>query len=174
MTCYKAAPVSRADIRGYVRYLKKEIGLENSLYFPVIEFLEHVLPLLFDDFQLEIIPVSEMRSGIYGETFPSQNLIRLREDVYEGAVSGNGRDRFTVAHEIGHLFMHEGCHVALCRLAPGEKLKAYENPEWQANTFAGELLASSHLLKGLSAREVSQQCGISASAARVQLGTMYR
>ena len=33
MNCYKADPVSREDIRRYVRDLKRSVGLENVLYF---------------------------------------------------------------------------------------------------------------------------------------------
>lgn len=172
MNCYKASPVSRADIRGFVRYLKKKVGLENELYFPVIQFLENVLPMLIPDFQLEIVPENEIGRGVHGETYPSRNLIRIREDVYLRAVAGEGRDRLTIAHEIGHLFMHEDDSIALCRLAPNEKLRTFEDPEWQANAFGGELLASSYLIKNMSVFAVSQKCGVSIDAARVQLGSL--
>ena len=75
----------------------------------------------------------------------------------------------TVAHEIGHLFLHENDSVALCRLAPTDKLRAFEDPEWQADAFGGELLASSYLIKGMNELEVQISCGVSAAAARIQL-----
>ena len=43
--------------------------------------------------------------------------------------------------------MHEEASISLCRLEPGKKLPAYEDPEWQADAFGGELLASSYLIK---------------------------
>lgn len=107
----------------------------------------------------------------HGETYPSRNLIRIREDVYLGAVSGCGRDRLTIAHEIGHLLLHEDDCIALCKLAPNEKLRPFEDPEWQANAFGGELLASTYLIKGMSAADVSEKCGVSMDAAKVQLRT---
>ena len=173
MNCYKAAPLGREPIRSFIRQLKREIGLEYELYFPIIPFLEHILPILVPDFQLEILPEEEMGNK-HGETYPSKNLIRIREDVYLNAVQGKGRDRLTIAHEIGHLFEHEDDAVAVCRLAPGEKLKPYEDPEWQADAFGGELLASSYLIEGMTANEVSQKCGVSLSAARVQLKALHR
>lgn len=109
----------------------------------------------------------------HGETFPSKNLMRIREDIYLRAVDGEGRDRFTIAHEVGHLFMHEDDSVALCRLAPGQQLKPFENPEWQADAFGGELLASSYLIKGMTPRDVKYKCGVSFSAAKVQLKYVY-
>lgn len=35
-----------------------------------------------------------------GETIPSLNLIKIREDVYDKAVAGDGRARFTILHEL--------------------------------------------------------------------------
>lgn len=168
MSCYKASAISRKDIQGFIRYLKKIVHLENELYFPVVHFLENIIPILLPDFQLEIVPKEEMGNK-HGETYPSKNLIRIREDVYLGAADGRGRDRLTIAHEIGHLFMHEDDSIALCKLAPNEKLRAFEDPEWQANAFGGELLASSYLIRGMSAADVCKRCGVSMNAAQVQL-----
>lgn len=168
MSCYKADAISRNDIRKMVYILKKKIGLENELYFPILQFVENILPLFIPDFQFEVVPVDEMGDK-HGETYPAQKRIRIREDVYLGAAGGKGRDRLTVAHEIGHLFLHEDSCIALCRMGSTEQLKPYEDPEWQANAFGGELLASSYLIKGMRDCEVSEKCGVSISAARVQL-----
>lgn len=171
MNCYKADAISRQNIRDFVYMLKKEFGLESTLYFPILKFVENVLPLIVPDFQFEVVPESEMGNK-HGETYPSKNLIRIREDIYLRAAQGEGRDRLTVAHEVGHLFMHEDDAIALCRLAPNERLKPFEDPEWQADAFGGELLASSYLIQGMSPYEVAKKCGVSMSAAQVQLNSL--
>lgn len=168
MRCYKADAISRDEIRKYVRLLKKNVGLEYELYFPILSFVENILPILIPDFQFEVVPEAEMGNK-HGETYPSKNLIRIREDIYLRAAAGEGRDRLTVAHEVGHLFLHEDDSIALCRLEPGDKLKPYEDPEWQADAFGGELLASSYLIEGMNSGEVEKMCGVSAAAAKVQL-----
>ena len=168
MSCYKASAISRKDIQCFICYLKKKVHLKDELYFPIIQFLENILPILIPNFQLEIVPQTEMGNK-HGETYPSRHLIRIREDVYLGAVAGHGRDRLTIAHEIGHLFMHNDTSIALCKLAPNEKLRPFEDPEWQANAFGGELLASTYLIKGMTAVEVSEKCGVSMDAAKIQL-----
>ncbi len=173
MNCYRADPVSREDIRRFIRDLKRKVGLEYELYFPILPFVENVLPLLIPDFQFEVVPVIEMGEK-HGETYPSKNIMRIREDVYLRAADGEGRDRLTIAHEVGHLFMHEDDSIALCRLAPDEQLKPFENPEWQADAFGGELLASSYLIKGMTEGEVQEKCGVSSSAAHVQLNVLRR
>ncbi|MDO4466671.1 MAG: ImmA/IrrE family metallo-endopeptidase, partial [Bacillota bacterium] len=122
MNYYKADAVSRNDIRRFIRTLKKKVGLENELYFPILPFVENILPVLIPNFQFEVVPMTEM--GIkHGETYPSKNLIRIREDIYLRAASGEGRDRLTIAHEVGHLFMHDDNCISLCRLDPKEELK---------------------------------------------------
>ena len=171
MSCYRAKPISRNDIRQYVRYLKNLIGLEKLYYFPIVQFVEIFLPLLMPDFDFAVLPIEELRDK-HGETNPSDKTIRIREDVYLGAVAGNGRDRLTMAHEVGHLLFHGDGAVVLCRLGPNECLKAYEDPEWQASAFGGELLASSYLIKGMSVAEVQKKCGVSFSAAEMQLRSL--
>lgn len=171
MNCYKASAVSRNQIREYVFYVKKKVGLEKELYFPILPFVENALPMLIPGYQFEVVPPIEMGNK-HGETYPSKNLIRIREDVYLRAARGKGRDRLTIAHEVGHLFLHEDDAIALCRLAPNERLKPFEDPEWQADAFGGELLAPSYLIRSLSEDEVARMCGVSMSAAHVQLNTL--
>lgn len=69
MNCYKATGISRNDIRRYIRKIKKMVGLEDTLYFPILPFLENILPVLIPDFQLEIVPITEMGNK-HGETYP--------------------------------------------------------------------------------------------------------
>ena len=96
---------------------------------------------------------------------------------YTAACDNNGRARFTVTHEIGHFLIHTPDSIVLCRRIEGMKLPPNEDPEWQANTFAGELLAPSYLITNLSTRQVMELCGVSEKAAEIALTKsrkMYR
>lgn len=62
----------------------------------------------------------------------------IREDVYENANNGQGRDRFTIAHELGHLILQHN-HI-LARTSSLMTHKPYEDSEWQADNFAAEFL----------------------------------
>lgn len=167
MSLYIANPMSRKKIRALANTLRNVLDLRNETFFPVVEFLELGMPQIFESFSYEVVPTEVMSE--YGVTYPKKNKICLREDVYERAISGVGRDRFTVAHEIGHYVLHKPGSLSLARTDVVKEIPAYRKPEWQANTFAGELLAPPHIISGLSAKEVALCCGVSIEVARIQL-----
>lgn len=168
MSQYIAKPTSRKKIRELTNMLRKLTGMYNEFYFPIVEFLELVMPEIFTAFEYEIVPISEMPNE-YGVTYPEKNKICIREDVYERAIEGVGRDRFTIAHEIGHFILHKPGNIALARSELNQEIPAYMQPEWQANTFAGELLAPPQIIKGLNVNEVSLKCGVSIDVSAIQL-----
>jgi len=135
-------------------------------YFPIVEFLDVVLPAANDEFVLDVLPMETM-GDVHGMTYPDRNLIQIREDVYLGAKRGIGRDRMTMAHELGHYVLHAG--LGLARAIPAEKVAAYRSSEWQANAFAGELLISAnHISVCRNASEAKLKFGVSAQAAEYQ------
>lgn len=165
---YKATPISRKNIEKIVYKIKRALGLEHALYFPIVKFLENVMPLIDNEFHVEIIDKKYM-PGKYAETIPSQHKIRIREDVYNDACDDKHMARFTLCHEVGHYFTHDETTVTLCRLADDEKVPTYQNPEWQANTFAGYLLMTPNLIKDMSLEEVCEKCKVSKKAAKIQM-----
>lgn len=164
---YKAKPVSRAQIREFVHKFKKYFNIEGRPYFDILEFLEIILPKAIPGFHIEILEEKDMRD-CYAYTVPYTATIYIRSDVYEGAAAGNPRDRFTLAHETGHLFLHPSQAITLCKGYPNQKLKAYEDPEWQANTFAGELLADVRFIKYWDIDTIMRECVVSKQTAEIQ------
>lgn len=171
MSNYIANPTSRKKIRDLAKIFRTTVGMYDAKCFPIVEFLELGLPQLYPDFSYEIASVDEMETE-YGLTLPEKNQIILREDVYERALAGNGRDRFTVAHEIGHFIMHKPGSIALARSTSQQEIPKFKDPEWQANTFAGELLAPLHVIRGFSVEEVSMHCKVSKTVAAIQLRSL--
>lgn len=168
LNSFQAIGMSRKDIRAFTCTIRNATNSQNTAFFPIIKFLEHVLPIVDQEFTMEILPTNQMGAR-YGVTYPENHLIVLDENVYENAIAGIARDRFTIAHEIGHYLMHTPNRVSFARTNPGVKLKPYLDPEWQANTFAGELLAPANLISGMSIKEVAIACGVSNDVARIQL-----
>lgn len=137
----------------------------NSAWVP-IEMIYETLPLLLPGFSLEVCDRAEMGDD-HGQTFPEKLLIKLREDVYKGMCDGVGRDRFTGAHELGHLFLHKSAGFARRALDPGAPL--YVNSEWQADSFGSAFLIDERRLTACrSLEEVQRTFGVSEPAARAR------
>lgn len=163
----EVAPLRRKDIRVFANRVREVFGIRQP-YFQIVEFLDVVLPQIIPDFTLEVLPSDEMGNH-HGLTIPDDEVIKIREDVYIGANKGSGRDRMTMAHELGHLLLHKKVQVGLARAQPGLSHQPYRNSEWQAKSFAGELLISSDHLKGCThPAELELKFGVSAPAAEYQ------
>lgn len=159
-------PRSEAQIAEITHSIRRDMQIRSDA-FPLIEFLEFAMPRIFGGFALEAGLSSEMGAN-HGLTIPSENVIRLREDVYDGLYRGVGRDRFTAAHELGHYIMHRGVPIVFHRAEHGT-LKCYKDSEWQANTFAAHLLMPREsMLVCNSLEEIARRFGVSTSAAAVQ------
>lgn len=154
-------PLSLKAIREIVRSFRAMFGLQDVLKFPIVPFIEWCLPELGMDY--EIVPVCEMRNA-YGVTHTGKRVMKIREDTYVGAISGNPRDRFTLCHELGHFLLHTPERVSFAR---GD-VPAYMDSEWQANTFAAELMAPYELIRGMCVEEIMDKCGMSFTAASIQ------
>ncbi len=170
---YMAKPLSRKEIEDVSWLLRATVGLNERLEFPVVFFLENIMPSLYKGFDYEYPPIEEMNDK-HGATLPDENKILIREDIYKRACAGAGRDRFTIAHEIGHYILHDSRSIVLTRMAPNVKIPAYRDLEWQANAFGGALLMPRKLIRGLSVSQVADECKVSLQAAKYQLDIFKR
>lgn len=171
VTGMKVPPLGRKDLRAVAGVIHKHLHYDGDGPFPVMEMLELILPTMYPDFIYDIRPKEELGND-HGMTFPDKHLILLREDVYDGACAGRGRDRYTVAHEISHQILHEGLGVRLMR--ENVPHKTFEDSEWQANALAGEMLMPYGKIAGLDAEAISKRYCVSLSAAKTQLNASRR
>lgn len=88
-----------------------------------------------------------------------------------------GRKRFTVAHELGHIFLGHPLIAGFHARTTGGKLPQTEN---EANVFASRFLAPACVLWGLNAHtaaEISRFCEMSKEAAQIRaerMAELYR
>lgn len=163
MSNTRAVGMSRDKISKLAQVVRKSLGLENELYFPIVPCIEIMAADENLDFNYELVEPCEF-SSTYATTNTDKNVMRIRSDVYERAVHGSPRDRFTLCHELGHYFLHRPGTISNAR---GE-IPKYCEPEWQANTFAGELMAPRGLVRGMTIEEIAEKCGMSFTAASIQ------
>lgn len=162
----EAQPLTQAELRDGATELRRRLGLDKTPHVDVAHLFEITLPQVFSGFDYDIRTKAQMGKK-HGAAYPSKRLILLREDVYDGIKEGNGQDRVTAIHEIAHVLLHTDDRIALCK-AKGQ-LEDCKNPEWQADVFAREFLASHlfvHLCDGPEA--LASLTGVSIADARMQ------
>lgn len=157
---------SREEIRGLATILRSGFGINESLYVPIVDILELQMAKVDPRFCLRVVEDREINADALCR--PDQYEIIVRESVYYDATRGMPRARFTLAHELGHYILHRKTNVSYARGL--EKIPAYLNPEWQANTFAGEFLAPPALIREMSEDEIACKCKVSKQVARIQKG----
>lgn len=147
----------------------------QGAYVPILQIVENAIAVADDQYDFRVIEPADMERlygpGVEGITDHRQNTIALRSDVYARAADGSGRDRFTAAHELGHYLLHQTEGRAFLRAShPG--LKSYMDSEWQANTFARELLADIRFIETDDRPElIARRFGVSMSVAEIQAST---
>lgn len=166
---YIAEPIQREELRLLAKEIRRLLQIENIRYIPVITVLEKVMPLLFPDFSYEYVPKDEFPDKKHGETDIVNHIVRIREDIYYGAISGNGRDRMTIMHEIAHYILLVICGVKFERNFKNKFALTCQDPEWQAKALAGEIMCPHDLIQRFSAYEVSEKFGVSFEAAKYNL-----
>lgn len=162
-----ATPTSRKDLSNLARKFRKIIGVENQLYMPIVQLIELILPRIDPKFDLEIVSIDELPTNTYAITYPDESKMIIREDVYNDVCEDQGRARFTLAHEFFHYIFHGSGNIGFARSM--DDVPPYANPEWQANTFAAELLIPYYLISGLSVDEVMVKCRVSRQCAVIQM-----
>lgn len=159
-------PTSRKILRAYAWQLRTKCALTDP-WFPVRDFLEFFLPIMMSGFVYDVGTHQQMGKA-HGHTWPDAKWIRLREDIYRRAHDHCGRDRGTVAHEVGHLLLHAGLPHA--RRVDESEIPRFRSSEWQAKCFAGELLFPAHMAPDYpAAASAAEVFGISEDSANVQL-----
>ena len=157
-----ARPRSRVELEKFALAIREKL-CPNQMYFDIIRFVEVVLTTLDPSFGYEYVSESEMPNNTYAYYNPTTNIMRIADNVYERACSDIGRDRFTIAHEVAHYFLHRGS-IAFTR---SESIPKYCDPEWQANVFASALLIPHDRIQKLSVTEISNKCKVSYQAAEI-------
>lgn len=157
-------PITRQALRNKAKAIRLLCGLGDEPL-DVPRFLEYVMQELFPDLAIEI--VENFEKGKCGEFDFFSNAIRIPLDRYEMAVLGDGRARFDIVHECCHKFLITYENLAFCRYT--REPKPYEDPEWQADCLAGELLMPADKIRGMSVEDVVEMYGVTPKAAKTQL-----
>lgn len=176
----KASYRSDKEIEAIVAKLRFESDYKEG-FFDILKYYEYQLPKILKKmkktFLFRIVNEDDKDVNMCGTeamTIVQQNTITVcvPEEIYERARHGNGRCRFTLAHELAHVVMHSSDKVVLARYKDSTyETKPYDqayNAETQANKFAAELLAPINQVHGLRVNEIMNKYGVSRTVAEIQ------
>ena len=137
-------PLSAAAIENYVeRYLANYSP--QHLIKPDRLTQEDMERAVWNSHRCQIVLVKEYPlESIEAQTNFPANRIEVTEKFTIELENGNPRNRYTLAHEVGHVILHSDIVMQLAPLAARRNtqrpIKTYENAEWQAEHAAGALL----------------------------------
>jgi hypothetical protein len=151
--------------------------------FPIADFLEFWFPSQYG-IVLRFLDLPAPTEAVLtpGSENGSPPTLIMTPGVYEAMLDGDGRARFTAAHEIGHGVLHakEITHEIAHRRVEGlyrrSDIRAFENPEWQANAFAAALLmptAAVKVLVAMHGREELRIRGSGSASAQADRDTVW-
>lgn len=125
--------------------------------------------------------VIDYRNAAIGEARPEAIVVRSPRSftIYLSTMTSPARDRFTISHELGHLFLH---YPRVAREYPGAIMVAtrwvddadpdQQRAEWEANWFAAAFLMPERAFRAAlitnSIQDTAELFGVSARAAEVR------
>lgn len=169
---FRAPAMSWDQIRADAISIRESLGLSDVAYVPIVDIIERILDVRLGMVRFEV-ETKKVMGQAEGFTCPKGEFIMLREDVYEKACDGDGRARFTAAHELGHFLLHT--NVPLARCERGDGTPAYRLAEPQANQFAAEFLMPDSLIDSFDeAPDLMDRFGVSYGAAGNRLDYLLR
>lgn len=132
--------------------------LQTPSAVPVEEILEYKLFETYSiPFEAANLPFN-MEAVTHPRTEHSEPAVQMQHWMYDRLLRGDGRARFTAAHELGHAILHvdevevdmvagEPLDVGKTRFIPWDR-----NPERQANIFAAHFLMPTCMVRVVASR----------------------
>lgn len=139
----KTNPLSVKDIEAIAKKVREDYKIKDGECFPILDYLRYLY-----DKELIGISILDDNDPYLDKDTPAvynavDNFIYLKESVINEIENGNYRSNFTLAHELFHYLQNQVLNFTFEEV---ETRKTYEDPEWQANCFAGELLLPDEFL----------------------------
>ncbi|HEY6577817.1 MAG TPA: ImmA/IrrE family metallo-endopeptidase [Rhizomicrobium sp.] len=143
---YVVSPRSEESIAQLAYKLRDVRGSREEPRFNIADFVKNTLPT-----HLKAIKKGDLRLEFYDRDFKeddpafvSFNPPTLNSDkqIWVDAGAGDSYPRFVMAHEIGHLVLHDRSAKAFSQ-DKSDQIQFIDNEEsaeWQANIFAGHFL----------------------------------
>lgn len=163
MAKFKIEPKSRQDLRKLAKEIRIALGIDDLICFPADRILD-IIHRIDSEAHFEVVPKCELKHGDFATTDVISKTIKVREDIYDRACIGDPFARMVVVHEFSHFITINVYGFELAMNTGKRKIKAYEDPEWQAKCLAGELMIPYDKIQGMSIKEIEDKCCVTRQA----------
>ena len=158
-------PKSSEQIRQIACDLRQSLRTENQRA-PDLWVLLRKLPTVYPHFKCKAVRDSDL-PNIEAKAYGKACVLKIRESFLTALkYYGDGRARFTVAHEIGHIALGHPGNQPRAKADPEREVATEPLLEKEANQFAAEFLIPTDLVNpSMSADEISRRFQVSIDAA---------
>lgn len=133
----KTNPLSVKDIEKIANNFRKEYNVKENEFFPILDIIDEMFvkgmlsyQVVEEDYRL----LDKDTPAVYNSY---ENFMYIKESVIEEYEKDIYRSCFTLCHELFHFIQTE---VLNFDFEECDECKLYEDVDWQANEFAGQLL----------------------------------
>ena len=176
---YKVTFRNEAAIENHALNCRRAAGACNSAYFNIIDFVESALRTILRKLKKGELRISLFDSGPDDKpalvTF-NPAALHVDREIWKLAKIGDPDARYIIAHEVGHLILHDNDAKAFSSNAKDQisfELMNEYSAEWQANVFASHFLLPSHIVAAVGCEQrLVNSCGVTAKLARDRLATI--
>ena len=159
------SPTSASQLRKYANSIRKLLNCTDKIAFPILEILDYLMDEGVIIFQILDDNDSYFEENELAKFDFEENTIYAKEAVYREAIADIGRSRFTLTHELAHFILLRILNFEIFTM--DQEPLPFQDPEWQANTLASEILIPFNLTKDFSLEEVMEKCLVSEECALV-------
>jgi hypothetical protein len=155
-----------------------EAGHRNSPDFNIVRFICDVLKKRWTKkgtLQIRFFDSNSDEDLAY-VTFQPLTL-HVDREIWRVAELGDPLARFILAHEVGHIILHDHHAKAFSPFEPGKKRRTINeiSAEWQANTFAEYLLLPDHIVGAFyDSTELAKWCSVERKLAEERMQALQR
>ncbi len=154
---------------------RKAAGYAHSVEFNIVDFIENVLARRYrkkGPLTVELFDMIEGGTPAYVEYEPLK--LCVDREVWGFAKLGDPESKYILAHEVGHIVLHDHHAKAFSDDATGQQRYVKESSaEWQANTFADYFLVPDEtVIAKQDARDIARSCGVKLALAQDRVSAL--
>lgn len=174
MSNYISSSMSVHDIRQKAQLCRQLLNTSTGKI-DILRLLDYI-GVYDEHIEVEILVDSDpyFSKDEEAKTDISKRVMYIKESVIKAAANNEHcRATFTIAHEIAHIVLHNTSNTRMLNDNTCYKYNQCTDSEWQADTFAAELLMPFDQCKNMNVEQIYETFNVTISAANVRYSILH-